>query len=114
MVRGLSSTIHVFPKKPLKIPQVWRIYRPFYKDEPFIRLVRDVKGQYRLPNPNIIIGSNYCDIGFELDTHFNHLIIISAIDNMMKGASGQGVQCMNILLGLDERTGLEALGFHPM
>lgn len=114
MVRGLAATIHVFPKTPLTVPQVWRIYRPFYTDEPFIRLVRDVKGPYRLPNPNILIGSNYCDIGFEVDAHFNHLVIISAIDNMMKGASGQGVQCLNLLLGVDERTGLEAPGFHPM
>lgn len=114
MVRGLLATIHVFPKKPLTIPQLWRTYRPFYRDEPFIRLVRDLKSLYALPNPNVIIGSNYCDIGFELDRHHNHLVILSAIDNMMKGASGQGVQCMNIILGLDERVGLEAPGFHPM
>jgi N-acetyl-gamma-glutamyl-phosphate reductase len=49
-----------------------------------------------------------------LDSHINHLIVLSALDNMMKGASGQGVQCLNIMLGVDERTGLTNLGFHPM
>jgi N-acetyl-gamma-glutamyl-phosphate/LysW-gamma-L-alpha-aminoadipyl-6-phosphate reductase len=114
MVRGILATIHVFPKTPLTIPEVWRLYRPFYKDEPFVRLVRDVRGLYRLPNPNILIGSNYCDVGFELDSHINHLVVLSAIDNMMKGASGQGVQCLNIMLDVDEQTGLTNLGFHPM
>jgi N-acetyl-gamma-glutamyl-phosphate/LysW-gamma-L-alpha-aminoadipyl-6-phosphate reductase len=73
-----------------------------------------MKSLYRFPNPNIIIGSNYCDLGFEIDNHFNHLIIFSAIDNMVKGGAGQGVQCLNIILGLDEQTGLEYTGFHPM
>ena len=114
MVRGILATIHCFPKKPVSIPQIWRIYRPFYKNEPFVRLVRDMKSLYRFPNPNIIIGSNYCDLGFEIDNHFNHLIIFSAIDNMVKGGAGQGIQCLNIILGLDEQTGLEYTGFHPM
>ncbi|MCJ7634668.1 N-acetyl-gamma-glutamyl-phosphate reductase, partial [Candidatus Bathyarchaeota archaeon] len=82
--------------------------------EPFIRLIRENKGLYRLPNPNIIVGSNFCDIGFELDNHVKRLIIFSALDNLVKGAAGQGVQCLNILLGIDERTGLEVQGFHPM
>lgn len=114
MVRGILATIHVFPKKQLTIRQIWRIFRSFYNAEPFIRLFRDVKGLYRLPNPNITIGSNYCDIGFELDSHFNHLLVFSALDNMMKGASGQGVQCLNIILNIDEKTGLKVPGFHPM
>ncbi|MFH0897937.1 MAG: N-acetyl-gamma-glutamyl-phosphate reductase, partial [Candidatus Bathyarchaeota archaeon] len=58
MVRGILATIHVFPKKDLEVPEVWKLYRSFYQNEPFIRLVRENKGLYRLPNPNIVIGSN--------------------------------------------------------
>jgi len=114
MVRGILATSHVFLKKDLTVPDVWRLYRSLYQNEPFVRLVRENKGLYRLPNPNIVIGSNYCDIGFELDNHVNRMIILAAIDNLVKGAAGQGVQCLNILLGIDERTGLEVQGFHPM
>lgn len=114
MVRGILVTIHVFLKKKLAIPDIWRLYRSFYQNEPFIRLIRDNKGLYRLPNPNIVVGSNFCDIGFELDDHINRMIILSAIDNLTKGAAGQAVQCLNIQLGIDEKTGLETHGFHPM
>lgn len=114
MVRGILATIHVFPRKDLTIPDVWKLYRAFYQNEPFVRLVRDNKGLYRLPNPSIVVGSNFCDIGFELDDRAKRMVILSAIDNLTKGAASQGVQCLNILLGIDERTGLELQGFHPM
>lgn len=114
MVRGILSTIHVFLTKPLTIKDIWKIYRSQYQGEPFIRLVRYQRGPYRLPDPKVAIGTNYCDIGFELDSHVNRLVILSAIDNIMKGAAGQGVQCLNVILGVDEKTGLESVGFHPM
>ena len=114
MARGILSTIHVFLTKSLAVREVWKIYRSRYQGEPFIRLVRYQKGLYRFPNPKVVIGSNFCDIGFELDSHVNRLIVLSAIDNLMKGASGQGVQCFNVVLGVDERTGLESMGFHPV
>ena len=114
MVRGILSTIHAFPSKSLTTQDIWKTYRSSYQGEPFIRFIRDRKGLYRLPDPKIVIGSNFCDIGFELDEHVNRLIIFSAIDNMIKGASGQAVQCLNIMLGINEKTGLEFSGFHPM
>jgi N-acetyl-gamma-glutamyl-phosphate/LysW-gamma-L-alpha-aminoadipyl-6-phosphate reductase len=114
IVRGILSTIHVFPAKPLPTKEIWQIYRSQYQKEPFVRLVRYQKGPYQLPDPKVVIGTNFCDIGFELDSHANRLVILSAIDNIMKGAAGQGVQCLNILLGVDEKTGLESTGFHPM
>jgi len=113
MVRGILSTIHTLLTKPLTSKEIWKTYRSQYKDEPFVRLVRYRKGLYQFPDPKVVVGSNFCDIGFELDSHTNRLVIFSAIDNMMKGAAGQGIQCLNILLGVDERTGLECLGFHP-
>jgi N-acetyl-gamma-glutamyl-phosphate/LysW-gamma-L-alpha-aminoadipyl-6-phosphate reductase len=85
-----------------------------YGNEPFIRLVKYQKGPYQLPDPKVTLGTNYCDIGFEIDEHANRLLLFSALDNMCKGASGQGVQCMNIQMGIDETTGLKSTGFHPM
>jgi len=114
MVRGILSTIHVYVAKSLTSKEIWELYRSHYKQEPFIRLVRFLKGLYRFPDPKIVVGSNFCDIGFEPDPHTDRLVIFSAIDNMIKGAAGQGIQCMNIVLGVDEKTGLEGAGFHPM
>jgi len=114
MVRGILATIHVFLTKPLTVREVWKILRSYYQNEPFIRFVRYQKGLYRFPDPKVVLGTNFCDIGFELDSHNNRLVILSAIDNLMKGASGQGVQCFNVALGIDEKTGLENIGFHPV
>jgi len=114
MARGILSTIHVFLTRPLTVREIWKIFRSYYQEEPFIRLVRYQKSLYRLPNPKVVIGSNFCDIGFELDSHLNRLVILSAIDNLMKGAAGQGVQCLNVILGVNEKTGLESTGFHPV
>jgi N-acetyl-gamma-glutamyl-phosphate/LysW-gamma-L-alpha-aminoadipyl-6-phosphate reductase len=114
MVRGILSTIHVFPKKPLSTKDVWKTLRSQYEGEPFIRFVKYLKGAYQLPDPKVTLGTNFCDIGFELDPHANRLLLFSAIDNMVKGASGQGVQCLNIMLGIDETTGVKSTGFHPM
>jgi len=114
IVRGILSTIHVFPIKPLTDQEVWKIYRSYYQGEPFIRFVRYKKGLHRLPDPKVVVGTNFCDIGFELDSHINRLVVLSAIDNVMKGAAGEGVQCLNVVLGVDERTGLQSMGFHPM
>ena len=84
-----------------------------YKDEPFIRFVREKSGGYRFPEPKIVMGTNMCDIGFEKDPSTGRLILISAIDNLVKGASGQAIQCMNIAIGIEETLGLHQLGFHP-
>ncbi len=114
MVRGILSTCHVFLKEPIKLIDVWRSYREFYAGEPFIRFVRDVKGIFRYPDPKIVVGSNYCDLGFEIDKHANRLVILSAIDNLMKGAAGTAVQDMNIICGWDEREGLNYSAPHPI
>jgi N-acetyl-gamma-glutamyl-phosphate/LysW-gamma-L-alpha-aminoadipyl-6-phosphate reductase len=114
IVRGILSTIHVFPTNPLTDQEIWKLYRSQYQGEPFIRFVRYKKGLHRLPDPKVVAGTNFCDIGFELDTHINRLVVLSAIDNVMKGAAGEGVQCLNVVLGVDERTGLQSMGFHPM
>src|SRR5208283_2945562 len=114
MVRGILATIHTFPKQKLENKDLWRVLRGMYGNEPFVRLVKYQKGPYQLPDPKVTMGTNYCDVGFEIDEHANQLLIFSALDNMTKGASGQGVQCLNILMGIDETTGLKSTGFHPM
>ncbi len=114
MVRGILATIHAFPTKKIDEPTVWKSYRSFYKDEPFIRYAKDREGLYRLPDPKIVVGSNFCDIGFELDGHLNRLVIFTAIDNLVKGAAGQAVQCLNIMCGIDEKTGIQVPALHPV
>jgi N-acetyl-gamma-glutamyl-phosphate/LysW-gamma-L-alpha-aminoadipyl-6-phosphate reductase len=114
IVRGILATIHTFPMQPITSKDLWKALRGMYGTEPFIRLVKYLKGPYQLPDPKVTQGTNFCDIGFEIDEHANRLILFSAIDNMMKGASGQGVQCLNIMMGIDETTGLKSTGFHPM
>ena len=114
MVRGILATIHTFPKQKLENKDLWRVFRGMYANEPFIRLVKYQKGPYQLPDPKVTMGTNFCDVGFEIDEHANRLLLFSALDNMCKGASGQGVQCLNILMGIDETTGLKSTGFHPM
>ncbi|HUU89481.1 MAG TPA: N-acetyl-gamma-glutamyl-phosphate reductase [Candidatus Glassbacteria bacterium] len=114
MVRGILSTIHLFPQQSITNKDVWKVFRDYYSGESFIRLVKYKRGPYTLPNPKIVLGTNICDIGFEIDSRVNRLIVFSAIDNMVKGASGQAIQCLNILMGVPEETGLNSIGFHPM
>ena len=102
-----------FLNRDLEEKDVWKLYRGAYGSEPFIRIVKERSGIHRYPEPKILAGSNYCDIGFEKDPHSNRLVVISALDNLMKGAAGQAVQAFNIAQGFDETTGLEFPGLHP-
>ncbi|MGB0389361.1 MAG: N-acetyl-gamma-glutamyl-phosphate reductase [Ardenticatenaceae bacterium] len=114
MVRGVLCTAHVFLPEPLDEREIWRMYRKSYGNEPFMRIVKDRRGIYRYPEPKILSGTNYCDVGFERDPHTNRLVVISAIDNLMKGASGTAVQAMNLMMGWQEPTALEFVGLHPI
>ncbi len=113
MVRGVLATCHVALKDDLAEKDIWKVFREAYANEPFLRIVKDRDGLYRLPEPKLVAGTNYCDVGFVRDPHSRRLVIISAIDNLMKGAAGQAVQALNIMCGFDERTGLEFPGLHP-
>ena len=114
MVRGILATCHVFLKQDLDEKAIWKIFRGAYNDEPFVRIVKEQSGIYRYPEPKLLAGTNYCDIGFERDTSSSRLVVISAIDNLMKGAAGQAVQCLNIMLGFEETAGLTFPGLHPV
>jgi len=114
MVRGILATCHVFLTEPLSDKDLWQCYRDVYHEEPFVRIIRDRSGIYRFPEPKILAGSNYCDIAWEVDENTNRAVVVSAIDNLVKGAAGSAVQSMNIASGFDERTGLEFPGLHPI
>ena len=101
-VRGILATSHVFLKEPLPDKEIWGIYRAAYKDEPFMRLVKEASGIHRYPEPKILSGTNFCDVGFERDPDSNRLVVMAALDNLMKGAAGQAVQAFNIRCGFQE------------
>ncbi len=113
-VRGVLATAHLFVKPGVTEKDLWRAYRQSYRNEPFVRLVKEKTGIYRYPEPKILSGSNHVDVGFELDEASGRVVAMSAIDNLMKGASGTAVQCMNLMLGWDETTGLGFPGLHPI
>lgn len=113
-VRGILATSHVFLKEDLPEKELWKIYRTAFKDEPFMRLVKEAGGIHRYPDPKILSGSNWCDVGFERDPNSKRVVVMSAIDNLMKGAAGQAVQAFNIRCGFDETTALDFPGLHPI
>jgi N-acetyl-gamma-glutamyl-phosphate/LysW-gamma-L-alpha-aminoadipyl-6-phosphate reductase len=114
MVRGVLCTGHVFLKEDLDEKAIWRLFREQYAKEPFVRLVKERRGIYRYPEPKILTGSNYCDVGFVAEEGTNRLVVMSAIDNLMKGAAGSAVQTMNVMMQWPETAGLEFPGLHPI
>lgn len=114
IVRGALATCHCLLNDDLADKDVWAVYRADYGNEPFVRLVKGTRGIHRYPEPKILAGANYCDIGFETDPGHKRLVVIAAIDNLMKGAAGNTVQAMNVMYGFSERLGLEFPGLHPI
>jgi N-acetyl-gamma-glutamyl-phosphate/LysW-gamma-L-alpha-aminoadipyl-6-phosphate reductase len=113
-VRGVLATCHVFLKDGVEEKDLWKVYRSEYGDEPFLRIVKERQGIYRYPEPKILAGTNFCDVGFEKDGRGSRLVIMAALDNLVKGAAGNGVQAMNLACGLPETAGLEFPGLHPI
>ncbi|HEX6470914.1 MAG TPA: N-acetyl-gamma-glutamyl-phosphate reductase [Streptosporangiaceae bacterium] len=88
-------------------------FRQRYAAEPFVRIVAHRRGLYRYPEPKILSGSNYCDVGFAVDAEAGEATVIGALDNLVKGGAGNAVQCLNVRFGWPEPTGLEFPGLHP-
>jgi N-acetyl-gamma-glutamyl-phosphate reductase len=107
MSRGILTTLYTTPVKGIGHKDVEDCLITFYSGRPFVRICRES----RLPDTRNVRGTNYCDIGFRIDERNRRLILISAIDNLVKGAAGQAVQSMNIMLGLDETAGLKGVPF---
>lgn len=114
LVRGVLATAHARLQPEVGAKDLWKAYRAAANENPFLRILKEQRGVYRVPEPKILAGSNYADLGFDLDTSNGHVISICAIDNLMKGAAGSAVQCMNLMLGFDETLGLEFPGLHPI
>lgn len=109
MDRGILSTIYATPNCPVTAEGLGDLYAAAYQDEPFVRVLP--KGQF--PSTAFVRGSNFCDIGLTVDSRTNRIIVVSAIDNLVKGASGQAIQNMNLLCGFPEQTGLEGIALFP-
>jgi LysW-gamma-L-alpha-aminoadipyl-6-phosphate/LysW-L-glutamyl-5-phosphate reductase len=114
LVRGALATAHAKVKQGVTTKDLWKAYRAVVHENPFLRVVKEQRGIYRVPEPKILAGSNYADLGFDLDEGNGHVVAMCAIDNLMKGASGSAVQCMNLIMGWEETTGLEFMGLHPI
>ncbi|MDK2983322.1 MAG: LysW-gamma-L-alpha-aminoadipyl-6-phosphate/LysW-L-glutamyl-5-phosphate reductase [Thermococcaceae archaeon] len=111
LVRGLLATIYF--KMETTEKELYKKYFPYLK-EPFVRIVKEKGGLQRLPDPKYVIGSNFVDIGFVYDDENQRVILLSALDNLIKGGAGQAVQNMNIAFGLDETLGLNYLPVYPI
>ncbi|HXQ34749.1 MAG TPA: N-acetyl-gamma-glutamyl-phosphate reductase, partial [Anaerolineales bacterium] len=114
LVRGALATAHAKVKQGVVTRDLWKAYRGVVNENPFLRVVKEQRGIHRAPEPKILAGTNYADLGFELDERSGHVVSICAIDNLMKGASGSAVQSMNLMMGWDETMGLEFMGLHPI
>jgi N-acetyl-gamma-glutamyl-phosphate reductase len=97
-IRGILTTAHIFINTDLDSDRIRSLYDTFYADRPFIR--------FNVPSLASVRGTNFCDLFVERDVASNRVVVVSAIDNMVKGASGQAIQNMNLMFGLDETTGL--------
>ena len=114
IVRGILTTNHMFLKKMVSELDLWKIYRNSYRGEPFIRFIRDKKGLYKFPDPKFVVGSNFCDVGFDIDEDNQRVVTLSASDNLMKGAAGSAIQNMNIMLDYEEMDGLKYTPLTPV
>jgi N-acetyl-gamma-glutamyl-phosphate reductase len=100
--RGILSTIYVKFKQPKTRPQILHTYREFFAGSPMVRL-----HEHGLPQIQHVVRTSYCDIGFQLSQDGKRAVIVSCLDNLLKGASSQAVQNMNVMYGWDEAEGLE-------
>jgi N-acetyl-gamma-glutamyl-phosphate reductase len=105
VIRGLLVTAYFKLKKPLSQTEVHAIYEHYYKDAPFVR----VAALNTIPQLKQVRGTNYCDIGIQVDERTGRLIVVSVIDNLIKGAAGQAIQNMNLMYQLPETTGLDQI-----
>ncbi len=112
-VRGVLVAAHAFLRQGVAEADVLAAFRRAYDAEPFVRLVRVRRGVHRVPDPRILDGSNYCDVGFALDEDTGRVVAMAALDNLVKGTAGHALQSLNLALGFPEVAGLGFTGLHP-
>lgn len=109
MNRGILVTAYASLTKEVTWEEVRAAYDKYYKDEYFVRVLdKDV-----VPQTRWVEGSNFADVNFKIDPRTNRIVMMGAIDNMVKGAAGQAIQNMNLLFGLSENTGLKQIPMFP-
>lgn len=109
MTRGIMSTMYATAKDATSTKALYELYQEAYKNDYFVR----VRPAGQFPSTKEVYSSNFCDISIAYDERTNRITVVSVIDNLVKGASGQAVQNMNLMLGLDEKTGLDFLPIYP-
>ncbi len=113
LVRGVSAAVHVTLRAGLSERDLWACYRAAWEDEPFVRIVHARSGLHRHPEPRLLAGTNYADVGWEYDPATGRAVLLCALDNLGKGAAGTAIQCMNLMCGFDETTALTFGGIYP-
>ncbi len=109
IARGILSTCYAAPLQTATTEEIHQILADFYQNEPFVRVLP--LGEF--PQIKGVVGSNFCDLGIKVDARTGRVIVISAIDNLLKGASGQAVQNLNLMCGFEETTGLQSAAIFP-
>ncbi|MBW3112986.1 N-acetyl-gamma-glutamyl-phosphate reductase [Bacillus sp. MCCB 382] len=109
MTRGIMVTMYAELKNTSTTGELHSLYHSFFEGSPFIRVRRE--GQF--PSTKEVFGTNFCDVSIKADPRTNRVTIVSVIDNLVKGAAGQAVQNMNVMLGIDETTGLHYYPIYP-
>jgi N-acetyl-gamma-glutamyl-phosphate/LysW-gamma-L-alpha-aminoadipyl-6-phosphate reductase len=112
-VRGVQVLCRGSLRDGVDETAVRHAYRRHYAQEPFVRIVAQRRGAYRLPEPKILLGSNFCDVGFALREDRRQILAVAALDNLVKGGAGNAVQALNIRMGWPETLGLSFPGLHP-
>jgi len=109
VIRGIITTLHSFPNREVSSEEIMELYKKQYHDEPFVRVLDTGE----IPRLSSVRGSNFCHVGcFEIDEN-GRLVVVTAIDNLVKGASGAAVANMNLMCGFPETMSLEGCGLHP-
>ncbi|MBM4139686.1 MAG: N-acetyl-gamma-glutamyl-phosphate reductase [Nitrospira sp.] len=108
MNRGILSTAYCKLLQQVTLADLRALYREFYKSERFVRLYEDI-----VPNPRYIKGSNFCDVAVYADPRSGWVVTVAAVDNLIKGAAGQAIQAMNLMMGIPEESGLTMPSSYP-
>jgi N-acetyl-gamma-glutamyl-phosphate reductase len=109
VIRGILTTITVGLKENSSTSELLEAYRDFYKDEYFVRIL----GEERIPQTKDVLGSNFCELTVRADSRVGRAVIVSAIDNLGKGAASQAVQNLNLMAGWEERLGIDQPPVYP-
>jgi len=109
LTRGILTTLHLTPSSRSSVAELLAVTREYYRGRPFVRVLPE--GEF--PETKHVAGSNFCDIGIALEPRTGRGVVVTAIDNLVKGAAGQAVQCLNLMAGWDEATGLRLPALYP-